>query len=91
MSETEIERLQARARDDDDYIDQLNVLCEDFGCDAGTNRLTWLHERLTEIEHLQETIKELREALEYLSDPSRYDATVTNFARAALLNERQKA
>jgi hypothetical protein len=31
----------------DDYIDQLNVLCEDFGCEPGTDRLHWLHEQLS--------------------------------------------
>jgi hypothetical protein len=32
-----------------DYIDQLNVMCEDFGCEPGADRLQWLHERLSSL------------------------------------------
>ncbi len=57
-----IERLTsqlAEARDADDYVDQLNVLCEDFGCEAGSDRLAWLHDQLSELSRLRARVAEL--------------------------------
>lgn len=34
---------------EDDYIDQLNTLCADFGCPAGSDRLHWLHDKLSAV------------------------------------------
>lgn len=50
--------------DADEMIDMLNVLCEDFGCEAGSNRLHWLHEQLSELTSLRSQNKGMREALE---------------------------
>jgi len=32
-----------------EHIEQLNILCEDFGCTGGTNRIHWLHEKLSKL------------------------------------------
>ena len=42
----------AAQSDADDYIDQLNVLCEDFGCEPGSDRLHWLLEQLSRLKEL---------------------------------------
>lgn len=34
------------------YIDQLNRLCDEFGCVAGEDRLVWLRDQLTELKEL---------------------------------------
>lgn len=38
-----------------EHIEQLNTVCEDFGCKAGTDRIHWLHERLAKIAELEDT------------------------------------
>lgn len=62
--------------DADDMIDQLNVLCEDFGCEAGSNRLHWLHERLTKLSELEAASQEAQPNQACLAE-----------ARAALLGD----
>lgn len=66
-----IERLTsqlAEARDADDYVDQLNVLCEDFGCEAGSDRLAWLHDQLSELSRLRARVAELEAGLKPFAD-----------------------
>jgi len=60
----------------DSLIDQLNVLCEDYGCEAGTNRLHWLHEQLAEL-------AEARKALEPFVNEfeARRDAYIRRYPR----------
>ena len=46
----------------DDTADQLNVLCEDFGCEAGSNRIHWLHDQLSDLAQMREVVEALNEA-----------------------------
>lgn len=65
--------------DADDMIDQLNVLCEDFGCEAGSNRLHWLHERLTKLSELEAASQEAQPKVGGLApgDKAAFDALTT--------------
>lgn len=40
-------KMQNAASDADEMIDQLNALCESFGCKPGTDRLVWLKDQLS--------------------------------------------
>ena len=52
---------EERAQDlEDDLVDQLNVLCEDFGCEPGTDRLHWLHRRLSLLGELESDLAKAR-------------------------------
>mgnify|MGYP000912349750 CR=1 FL=1 len=52
----------------------------------------WAAERIAELEQQlaerEAEVAAMREALKWLSDSSRYDKSVTSYARAALLQER---
>lgn len=50
----------------DDYIDQLNALCEDFGCEPGSDRLKWLRDKLSTLNSMVSFIGKATGYLEYL-------------------------
>lgn len=47
----------------DDTDDLLNVLCEDFGCEPGSNRIHWLREQLSNLTSVHVALKEARSML----------------------------
>lgn len=41
----------------DDTADLLNVLCEDFGCEPGSNRIHWLHDQLSALADMRDALR----------------------------------
>lgn len=41
----------------DDTADLLNVLCEDFGCEPGSDRIHWLHDQLSALADMRDALR----------------------------------
>jgi hypothetical protein len=53
-------QLEHEIVEEDDTADMLQVLCEDFGCEAGSNRIHWLHDRLSAAQEARDALRSIQ-------------------------------